>query len=206
MGLSYQYETKCGPGRICGVDEVGRGPWAGPVVAAAVVLDPAAVPEGLNDSKKLTAKRRDALAELLHDCAEVSIGSASVAEIDALNIRAASHLAMVRAVAGLSNAPDLALIDGRDVPDRLCCKGEAIIRGDAHVASIAAASIVAKVKRDRLMKSLAEEFPGYGWDTNMGYGTSAHRVGLLCHGVTTHHRRTFKPIHNMLMEEISVTS
>lgn len=187
--------------RIAGVDEVGRGPWAGPVTACAVVLDPNNIPPGLNDSKKLTAKRREALFEILQTCAEISIAHASVEEIDEINILAASHLAMERALAGLKSMPDHALIDGNKLPKNLMCPADAIIKGDGKSASIAAASIVAKVTRDRMMVALAQQFPGYGWERNAGYGTKMHQLGLQEFGVTTHHRRSFKPIHNILCED-----
>ncbi|RVV98073.1 ribonuclease HII [Mesobaculum littorinae] len=203
-GPSFAFEDAArarGALRIAGVDEVGRGPLAGPVTAAAVVLDIRAVPEGLNDSKKLGRARRERLSEELHRCAEVSIAHASVEEIDSLNILRASHLAMQRALQGLSRLPCHALIDGHMLPRNLCCPGEPAVRGDARSLSIAAASIVAKVARDRIMVELAQHYPGYGWDTNAGYGTKAHHAGLRDLGVTPHHRRSFKPIHNILWQE-----
>jgi ribonuclease HII len=184
--------------KIAGVDEVGRGPWAGPVTACAVVLDPANIPAGLNDSKKLTAKRREALFEHISNTADLSIAHVSVEEIDQINILQASLLAMERAVAGLTTPADFALIDGNKAPENLDCPCETIIKGDAKSSSIAAASIVAKVTRDRIMVALSQQFPGYGWETNAGYGTKQHQKGLNALGVTAHHRRTFKPIHNML--------
>jgi ribonuclease HII len=183
------------------VDEVGRGPLAGPVTAAAVILDPDDIPEGLNDSKKLSAKRRAALCVALTDRAQVSIAHASVAEIDRFNILRAAHLAMERAVAGLCPAPDMVLIDGNMVPRGLTLPARAIIRGDAASLSVAAASIVAKEARDRLMRDLAQQFPGYGWERNAGYPSLAHRTALLNLGVTPHHRRSFKPVHNILYQE-----
>ncbi len=197
MGPDYELEAALG-GIVAGVDEVGRGPWAGPVMACAVVLDPARIPVGLNDSKKLTAARRDALAAALQQVAEVSVGEASVAEIDALNIRQATFLAMTRALAGLPRAPDHALIDGNAVPPGLPCPATCVVKGDGRCVSIAAASIVAKVRRDHLMKALALVHPGYGWERNMGYGTAAHAKGLHDLGVTQHHRRSFAPIHKIL--------
>ena len=187
--------------RIAGVDEVGRGPLAGPVVAAAVVLDPARIPEGLNDSKKLTAKRREALYELLIETADVSIASATVEEIDRHNILRASHIAMERAVAGLETAPDHVLIDGNMRPKGLSIPAQTIIKGDARSLSIAAASIVAKLWRDRHMVDLAQQYPHYGWEQNAGYPTAQHKLGLSQFGVTPHHRRSFKPIHNILYQE-----
>ena len=186
---------------IAGVDEVGRGPLAGPVMACAVILDPARIPQGLADSKALTAKRRETLFDLIPQVAEVGYGSASVAEIEALNILAASHLAMCRALADLPRRPDFALIDGNRLPPDLPCAGQAIVKGDARSLSIAAASIMAKVWRDRLMVDLAQQHPGYGWHRNAGYPTAEHLDGLKCHGVTPHHRRTFGPVHKMLWQE-----
>ncbi len=194
-----------GLARIAGVDEVGRGPLAGPVMACAVVLDPDRIPAGLDDSKRLTARRREVLAEAILAVAEVSVGVASVAEIDALNILRASHLAMVRALAGLSRLPDIALIDGNLLPRDMPCPGRAIIKGDALSLSIAAASIVAKTRRDALMMDLAQQFPGYGWDKNAGYPSQAHKQAILDIGVTPHHRRSFKPIHNILCHDKSLT-
>ncbi len=182
---------------IAGVDEAGRGPWAGPVVAAAVILDPRAIPAGLDDSKKLAPSKREALFALLQGCARIGVGRASVAEIDAMNILNASLLAMARAVAALPAAPHLALIDGNRAP-QLSCAAETLIRGDACCLSIAAASIIAKVTRDRIMHDLDTEFPGYGWKTNQGYGTRAHMEALMRLGVTPHHRLSFRPIHKML--------
>jgi ribonuclease HII len=184
--------------RIAGLDEVGRGPLAGPVVAAAVVLDPDNIPAGLNDSKQVTAKRRDALYETLLDVADVAVGEASVREIEEHNILRASHMAMVRALRGLAHGADFALIDGNMVPKGLNLPSETLIKGDTRSLSIAAASIVAKVRRDRLMVALAQQHPGYGWETNMGYPTKEHKAGLKSHGVTQHHRRTFGPVHKML--------
>ncbi|MCD9147257.1 ribonuclease HII [Pseudophaeobacter flagellatus] len=187
--------------RIAGVDEVGRGPLAGPVTAAAVVLDMTCLPPGLNDSKKLSAKKRAALAALLVDCAEVSVAEASVEEIDQLNILRASHLAMERAVAGLSPAPDYLLIDGNLIPKDLEIPAEAVVKGDGKSVSIAAASIVAKEARDLLMVDLAQQFPGYGWEKNAGYPSKQHRDALVELGVTPHHRRSFKPVHKILYQE-----
>ncbi len=187
--------------RIAGVDEVGRGPLAGPVCAAAVVLDPDNIPAGLNDSKKLTVKRRDALFDQLMRCADVAIGEASVAEIDSHNILRASHIAMTRALRGLRQPADFSLIDGNMAPRDLDLPHECVIKGDARSLSIAAASIVAKVWRDRLMVDLAQQHPHYGWAKNAGYPTKEHKAGLKSHGVTQHHRRSFKPIHNMLWQD-----
>ncbi|MEP2716355.1 ribonuclease HII [Pseudophaeobacter sp.] len=187
--------------RIAGVDEVGRGPLAGPVTAAAVVLDIEAVPEGLNDSKKLSAKTRAALATEIWEKAEVSVAEASVEEIDSINILQASHLAMTRAVAALDPPPDYLLIDGNLIPRDLTIKAEAVIKGDGKSVSVAAASIVAKEARDRLMVDLAQQFPGYGWEKNAGYPSKQHREALVELGVTPHHRRSFKPVHKILYQE-----
>lgn len=203
----FTYETRAiagGARRVVGVDEVGRGPIAGPVTAAAVWLDPDAVPEGLNDSKKLSATRREELCGILMERAVVSVAHVSVADIEQLNILRAAHLAMIRAVAGLPFTPDYQLIDGRDLPRGLSCAGEAVIKGDALCCSIAAASIVAKVARDRLMVDLAQQHRGYGWETNAGYPTKSHISALFEFGVTPHHRRGFRPVHNILSKSISV--
>ncbi len=189
------------PAPIAGIDEAGRGPWAGPVVAAAVILDRNAVPPGLDDSKKLSAKRREALFELISEQAQVGVGIGTVAEIDQLNIARANDLAMMRALATLPERPAFVLIDGRHVPHSINLPARAEIRGDGRSLSIAAASIIAKVTRDRIMAGLAAEHPGYGWETNVGYGTAAHWIGLERLGVTPHHRRSFRPIHNILVEK-----
>ena len=186
---------------VCGVDEVGRGPLAGPVTAAAVRLNPDDIPDGLNDSKKLTLKQREALAAELHARADVSIAHATVQEIDEINILRASHLAMMRAIAGLNPAPDHVLIDGNMIPRDLTLSAEAITKGDARSLSISAASIVAKICRDHVMLSLAQQHPGYGWESNAGYPTKMHQNALRNLGVTPHHRRSFKPVHNILYQE-----
>ncbi|MDK3016818.1 ribonuclease HII [Pseudodonghicola flavimaris] len=191
--------------RIAGVDEVGRGPIAGPVTAAAVILDPAAIPEGLNDSKKLTARRRDALEQSLRACAEVAVAHASVEEIDEINILRASHLAMERAVAALDPPPDYLLIDGNLIPRDLTLPARAVIKGDAISVSISAASIIAKTCRDRLMVDLAQQYPGYGWETNAGYPSVSHKNALRNLGITPHHRRSFRPVHNILYQDKSVS-
>lgn len=203
-GPDYSFETAWharGITQVAGVDEVGRGPLAGPVVAAAVILDPVRLPAGLNDSKQVSAKNRALLAAELPKIAMVSIAEASVKEIDALNIRQATFLAMRRAVEGLAIAPEALLIDGRDIPPGLPCHAEAIVKGDGRSLSIAAASILAKEARDALMRQLDAENPGYGWAQNAGYPTKAHRDALLSLGVTPHHRRSFKPVHNILYQE-----
>ena len=193
----FSFEAQIG-GRVAGVDEVGRGPLVGPVTAAAVVLDAHRIPEGLDDSKKLSAKRREVLWAKVMACADVSVAHASVAEVDALNILRASHLAMERAVAGLRVAPDHLLIDGNMIPKGLTLPATSLIKGDGRSVSIAAASIVAKICRDRIMVDLAQQHPGYGWETNMGYGSKSHMAAIQNLGITPHHRRSFKPIHNML--------
>lgn len=196
---SFEHALMTRPGLlIAGVDEVGRGPLAGPVTAAAVILDLDRLPQGLNDSKKLSAARRVGLSAEIAATAEVSLAWASVEEIDTLNIRNASLLAMRRAVEGLPRRPDHALIDGNALPPGLPCDATTIIKGDARSVSIAAASIIAKVARDTLMIELSERFPGYGWDRNAGYPTAEHRAALQHLGVTPHHRRSFRPVHNIL--------
>jgi ribonuclease HII len=186
---------------VAGVDEVGRGPLAGPVTAAAVVLRIGAIPAGLRDSKALTAARRSALAAEIHACADVAVAHASVDEIDLLNILQASLLAMRRALAALPHPPDYALVDGNRLPVALPCAAEALVGGDARCLSIAAASIVAKVARDALMADLARQHPGYGWEANAGYPTPAHLIALKALGASPHHRRSFAPVRNILCEE-----
>lgn len=203
-GPDFSLETAAhdaGATRIAGVDEVGRGPLAGPVSAAAVVLDPTRIPPGLDDSKKLTAARRAVLHDAICACAHVSVAHATVAEIDRLNILRATHLAMLRALAGLYPRPDLALIDGNLVPRGLDLPARAVVGGDARSLSIAAASIVAKHRRDGIMRDLAQHFPGYGWETNAGYPSKRHKAALLDLGVTPHHRRSFRPVHNILYQD-----
>ena len=205
MGTSpdYGFEEKAlqqGYLRIVGIDEAGRGALCGPVVAAAVWLDPERIPAGLNDSKALTARQRSLLFDRIVAVADVGVGTADVDEIEALNILRASHLAMIRAIESLRYRPDFALVDGHLLPRRLPVRGEAVVKGDARVLSIAAASVVAKVARDRSMVDLAQQFPGYGWERNMGYPTTDHRAALQILGVTPHHRRSFRPVHNMLYQ------
>ncbi|MEL6100118.1 MAG: ribonuclease HII [Pseudomonadota bacterium] len=197
----FSLETELHGLRVAGVDEVGRGPLAGPVMAAAVVLDPSNIPEGLDDSKKLSPKRRAAVYAEIVSCADVAIGQASVEEIDGLNILRASHLAMLRAIRGLAEPPDHVLIDGHLVPAGLNLPANGIVKGDARSQSIAAASIVAKVRRDALMVDLAQQHPGYGWETNKGYPSKSHKSALQNLGVTPHHRRSFRPVHNILYQE-----
>ncbi|MHA7235796.1 ribonuclease HII, partial [Burkholderia pseudomallei] len=183
------------PGEIvCGVDEAGRGPLAGPVVAAAVVLDPARPIVGLDDSKALSAKKRERLFdEIVAHALAYSVASASVEEIDSLNILHATMLAMKRAVEGLSVLPTLAKIDGNRCP-MLAIRSEAIVGGDALVPSISAASILAKVTRDRMLVELHQQFPMYGFDAHAGYGTPQHLAALREHGPCEHHRRSFAPV------------
>ncbi len=182
----------------CGVDEAGRGPLAGPVVAAAVILDPARPIPGLNDSKKLSEVAREALAPLIRERALAwSVAQASVQEIDRLNILQATLLAMRRAVDGLSRAPDLVLVDGNRRPSvQPPC--QAIVQGDSKVAEIAAASILAKTVRDDLLRELHQRYPQYGFDRHKGYPTAAHVAALQQFGVTPDHRRSFGPVKAVL--------
>lgn len=194
-------------GLICGIDEAGRGPWAGPVVAgAAVFLTREVSPEllaQLNDSKKLSAKKREYLYEFLRQEEQTGhilcgIGEASAAEIDELNILQATFMAMRRAVENLPQKPDIALIDGNRLPKDFPCANECFIGGDGRSYSIAAASILAKVYRDRLMSEMAKQYPHYGFEKNAGYGTKAHIEGLRQYGVTPQHRRSYRPIKEFL--------
>ncbi len=202
--LSREWALGSAAGRlICGVDEVGRGPLAGPVVAAAVILPPeglpAALAERIKDSKALSQKKREQLdPEIRAHALSVAIAYASVAEIDSLNILQASLVAMERAVAGLSCLPDHALIDGNMLPKRLGCPASLVVRGDTLSLSIAAASIIAKVFRDKEMSRLAERFPNYGWAHNAGYGTVEHLSALRRYGATPHHRTSFGPVREVL--------
>ena len=188
-------------GRVAGIDEAGRGPLAGPVIAAAVILDPETLPgmlrDGIDDSKVLTKSRREELFAALRRYAHIGIGGASAAEIDRINILAATLRAMGRAVDALGIVPDLALIDGNRTPE-LACPAKAVVRGDQASLSIAAASIVAKVTRDQIMAALARRHPGFGWERNAGYGTAEHKQALTRLGVTPHHRKTFAPINKIL--------
>ena len=184
-------------GFVAGIDEAGRGPWAGPVVAAAVILNPHSTPAGLRDSKTLTEKRRRELASALWKTARIGVGVASVEEIDSINIAQATLLAMTRAAANLPSPPNVCIVDGNLKP-KLPCRAYTVVKGDAKSFSIAAASIIAKTTRDRMMRELARDFPEYAWESNKGYGAPAHREALNAHGVTPHHRRSFAPIHNML--------
>ncbi|MDO5528315.1 MAG: ribonuclease HII [Paracoccus sp. (in: a-proteobacteria)] len=206
LGFEFeQYAYARGARHIAGVDEVGRGPLAGPVTAAAVVLTQGAIPEGLNDSKKLSAARREMLAREIMARADWAIAHVWVEEIDRLNILRASHVAMCRALGALRAPADFALVDGNLIPADLPCAGEAIIKGDGRCPSIAAASIIAKVARDKIMVDLAQQFPAYGWDRNAGYPTAAHLKALSSYGVTPYHRRSFRPAHNILCRDISAS-
>ncbi len=189
-------------GLVCGIDEAGRGPLAGPVVAAAVILDPSRPIAGLNDSKKLSARRREVLAEAIRARALAwAVAAASVEEIDRINILQASLLAMRRAVAALAGGhgawPVHALVDGRHCP-QLPCSAEAIVGGDGRIASIAAASILAKTTRDAGMRELHARYPQYGFDRHMGYPTAFHLWALEEHGVSPHHRRSYAPVARLL--------
>ena len=204
-GPNFQFETealeKFG-GCVAGTDEAGRGPWAGPVVAGAVILNPDDIPVGLNDSKKLTEAKREALFELMTEMAKeerlyIGVGIADVERIDNDNILKASLWAMGQSVADLSVSPRSVLVDGNKLPE-LPVPALALVKGDGRSLSIAAASIIAKVTRDRMMAELSEAYPAYKWASNKGYGTKDHQQALAEHGVTEHHRRSFKPIRALL--------
>ena len=185
---------------VAGVDEAGRGPLAGPVVAAAVVMPTEYRLRGANDSKVLTAAKREALARRIVERARCfGVGAASCREIDRLNIRRATALAMNRAVARLSLRPQHLLVDGLPVPELGLDWQTAVVEGDARVQAIACASILAKVWRDRLMLRLSARYPAYGWERNKGYGTQEHRDALLAHGLTPHHRRSFQPVEQLTL-------
>jgi ribonuclease HII len=193
----FSLEISAG-GIVVGVDEAGRGPWAGSVVASAVILNPNHLPIGINDSKKLSATKREILYKEILQTAHTGIGISNVEEIDKLNILEATKLAMQRAVAMLGNINiNMVLIDGNKAPT-LPFPTQTIIGGDAKSLSIAAASIIAKVTRDRMMSELAEQFPVYGWEHNSGYGTKHHQEALAKHGITDHHRRSYKPIRKII--------
>lgn len=199
----FAIEDRC-RGIVCGVDEVGRGPLAGPVVAAAVVINRRAfrglLRATLDDSKRLARPEREACCAALRRCARIGVGAASRREIDAINILQASLLAMRRAVAALGLSPDLALVDG-NIPPALPCPVRTVIGGDGLSFSIAAASVVAKVTRDRIMRALAARHPGYGWETNVGYATAEHGEAIRRLGVSPHHRRSFAPVRLAVGEE-----
>lgn len=192
----FEFDTQ--PQLVAGVDEVGRGPLAGPVLAAAVILDPARPIEGLTDSKKLTEKRREALfVEIKEKALAWAIGRAEVEEIDAINILQASLLAMSRAVEALDPIPQHALVDGNKLP-KLPCSAEAIVKGDLTEPCISAASIIAKVTRDREMVEMDARYPGYGLAQHKGYPSKAHMDALLELGVTEIHRRSFRPVRRLV--------
>ena len=186
-------ELELNGGPIAGVDEAGRGPLAGPVVAAAVVLDPAFISDGIADSKALDAKSRQSVYQAIVATAQVGIGVAGVDRIDSDNILNASLWAMAQAVVRLDRRPRLVLVDGNKVPN-VECSTRAIVQGDAKCLSIAAASIVAKVVRDAMMAELARDYLHYGFDRHKGYGTREHHEAIARHGVTPHHRRSFRPV------------
>ena len=198
--LTWVYEQHYSHAQhICGIDEAGRGAWAGPVVAAAVIwpLDSrVALPSGLRDSKQLSAIQREQLYEVICSHAHIGVGSVSAHEIDATNILAATLLAMQRAYAALPHPAEVALVDGNQ-PASLPCQVVTLIKGDSKSPSIAAASIIAKVTRDRLMQQLHHDYPQYGFLHHVGYGTSAHRDALKIHGICPEHRRTFRPMREM---------
>jgi len=200
LDFSLEMET---PGPVAGIDEVGRGPLAGPVLAAAVILErknfPSELQGAVRDSKTLSAKRRQEVLKALLPYGCIGIGAASVREIDRFNILNATLLAMARAVRALEFEPMLALVDGNQAP-KLVCPVRTVVRGDGISLSIAAASIVAKVMRDKLMIQLSQRYPEYGWERNAGYGTAAHREALFTHGVTPHHRLSFRPIPHILSQ------
>ena len=187
---------------ICGVDEVGRGAWAGPVIVAAVILRSYDIPEGLRDSKALSVKARIRIAAEIYSKADVAFGASSRFEIDKLNILQATCLAMRRAVHALKRYPDHIMIDGNYTVDFGGAAVTTIVEGDKKSASIAAASVVAKVLRDRLMQKLAVVYPWYQWEKNAGYGVKAHRDAIYNKGITSHHRRSFKPIRNYINDKV----
>ena len=196
--FSFELAAKArGFSLICGIDEAGRGPWAGPVVAAAVILDPQNIPPGLNDSKKLKEAKREVLFAEIMISSKVGIGIGDEARIDRDNILATTLWAMVEAVRNLDTPPHFALVDGNRAP-HLSCPVQTIVSGDARSLSIAAASIIAKVTRDRIMVVLDREFPGYGFARHKGYGTAFHHAALLELGPCIHHRKSFAPIAKLL--------
>ncbi len=205
MGImpSFRFELRC-EGRVAGIDEVGRGPLAGPVVAAAAVIDRTRAARKLlrmiDDSKKLTLEQREEAYEAMiaSGVVQFAVAEASVEEIDRINILQATYLAMRRAVQALAEQPEVVLIDGNRAPPQLGCRAETIVGGDAHSYSIAAASIFAKVTRDRYMHALALTYPGYGWETNRGYGSQHHLEALSMLGPTPHHRRSFAPVTRLV--------
>ena len=205
----FEFEDMC-QGLVAGVDEAGRGPWVGPVVAGAVIflnrnVNPYLL-NHLNDSKKLSAKRREELFDLIKEESNkgnlcFGIGEASAEEIDQINILQASFLAMKRAIENMCLKPDVALIDGNRTPQDFICPTQCIIKGDARSFSISAASIIAKVHRDKLMQQMALIYPGYGFEKNAGYGTKEHIEGLIKYGITPEHRKTYKPIRELIEQK-----
>ncbi len=209
---SFRFELRCherGEGRVAGIDEAGRGPLAGPVYAAAAIIDRTRAARKLlrmiDDSKRLSHEQREEAYEamVVSGVVQFAVAEASVEEIDRLNILQATFLAMRRALAALTEqpevvAPDVVLVDGNRAPPQLGCRAETIVGGDAHSYSIAAASIFAKVARDRYMTKLAETFPGYGWESNRGYGSAQHLDALTLLGPTPHHRMSFAPLTRLL--------
>lgn len=203
---SFRFELRCherGEGRVAGIDEAGRGPLAGPVYAAAAVIDRTRAARKLlrmiDDSKKLTLEQREEAYEAMiaSGVVQFAVAEASVEEIDRINILQATYLAMRRAVQALVEQPEVVLVDGNRAPPELGCRAETIVGGDAHSYSIAAASIFAKVTRDRYMHALATTFPGYGWETNRGYGSAQHLQALELLGPTPHHRMSFAPVSRL---------
>jgi len=205
MGImpSFRFELRC-EGRVAGIDEAGRGPLAGPVYAAAAVIDRTRAARKLlrmiDDSKKLTLEQREEAYEAMiaSGVVQFAVAEASVEEIDRVNILQATYLAMRRAVQALVEQPEVVLVDGNRAPPQLGCRAETIVGGDAHSYSIAAASIFAKVTRDRYMHALALTYPGYGWETNRGYGSQQHLEALSLLGPTRHHRRSFAPVTRLI--------
>jgi len=205
MGImpSFRFELRC-EGRVAGIDEAGRGPLAGPVYAAAAVIDRTRAARKLlrmiDDSKKLTLEQREEAYEAMiaSGVVQFAVAEASVEEIDRVNILQATYLAMRRAVQALVDRPEVVLVDGNRAPPQLGCRAETIVGGDAHSYSIAAASIFAKVTRDRYMHALALTYPGYGWETNRGYGSQQHLEALSLLGPTPHHRRSFAPVTRLV--------
>jgi ribonuclease HII len=203
----FALERGCG-GIVCGIDEAGRGPLAGPVVAAAVILDRRKIPRRLraelDDSKKLSADEREEFALMIRQCAiRIGVGAASVREIERINILQATFVAMRRALLRLGLMPDIALIDGNQPPP-LPCAVKTVIGGDGLSLSIAAASVIAKTTRDKLMRALALRYDGYGWTTNVGYATEEHRAAILSLGPTQHHRMSFAPLQLSLVFDASL--
>lgn len=199
---SFRHERRAlknGASCVAGIDEAGRGPLAGPVVAAAVILDPKRLPKGVRDSKQLPPERREELYAIIIERAEIGLGVVEVDEIDRINILNATFLAMVKAIDGLRRAPALALIDGHIAP-KLSCAAQCIVDGDAKSLSVAAASIIAKVTRDRIMTALDSLFPNYGFASHKGYSTPEHYDALRRYGPCRHHRRSFAPVRELWVE------